>query len=163
MLPRPQAQIVSEQRSLGLLTLLTQCPVQGGFGDAEPGSDVLSGLQAPRCLSGVFRPSPYDGLKDVAQAASLGKFKGRLVFLRDLNALRATEVWLEGVPPGKISHLAGEARVTEVADLRKVLDEDKRLTLITGLLHTVRTGVRDDVVTMFCKRMAAIHKKALCS
>ncbi|MER5427308.1 transposase [Streptosporangium roseum] len=107
----------------------------------------------------VTRRSEYDGLKDVAQAASLGKFKGRLAFLRDLDALGATEVWLEGVPPGKISHFAGEARVTDVADLRKVLDEDKRLTLIASLLHTVRTGVRDDVVTMFCKRMAAIHKK----
>ncbi|MEV2272428.1 hypothetical protein [Nonomuraea africana] len=49
--------------------------------------------------------------------------------------------------------------MTDVADLRKVTDEDKRLTLIVSLLHTVRSGVRDDVVTMFCKRMAAIHKK----
>jgi hypothetical protein len=70
-----------------------------------------------------------------------------------------TELWLEGVPPGKIAHFAGEARVTDVADLRKVTAEDKRLTLIVSLVHTVRTGVRDDVVTMFCKRMATIHKK----
>ncbi|MEV4250695.1 hypothetical protein AB0J63_45785 [Streptosporangium canum] len=107
----------------------------------------------------VTRRSEYDGLKDVAQAASLGKFKGRLAFLRALDALGPTEVWLEGVPPGKVAHFAGEARVTDVADLRKVADEDKRLTLIVGLLHTVRIGVRDDVVTMFCKRIAAIHKK----
>ncbi|MET8051535.1 hypothetical protein ABZU75_28430 [Streptosporangium sp. NPDC005286] len=107
----------------------------------------------------VTRRSEYDGLKSVAQAASLGKFKGRLAFLRDLDALGHTEVWVEGVPAGKVAHFAGEARVTDVADLRKVLDEDKRLTLIVSLLHTVRTGVRDDVVTMFCKRMAAIHKK----
>lgn len=40
-----------------------------------------------------------------------------------------------------------------------MLDEDKRLTLIVSLLHTVRTGVRDDAVTMFCKRIATIHKK----
>ena len=107
----------------------------------------------------VTRRSEYDRLKDVAQAASLGKFKARLAFLRNLDALGPTEAWLEGVPPGKIAHFAGEARVTDVADLRKVLDEDKRLTLIVSLLHTVRTGVRDDVVTMFCKRIAAIHKK----
>ncbi|GGU04672.1 hypothetical protein [Actinomadura citrea] len=49
--------------------------------------------------------------------------------------------------------------MTDVADLRKVLDEDKRLTLIVSLLHRARTGVRDDVVTMFCKRLASIHKK----
>lgn len=107
----------------------------------------------------ITRRSEFDGLKDVAQAASLNKFKGRLAFLRELDGLGPTEVWLEGIPPGKIAHFAGEARVTDVADLRKVLDEDKRLTLIVSLLHTVRTGVRDDVVTMFCKRMATIHKK----
>ncbi|GAA3532850.1 Tn3 family transposase [Nonomuraea rosea] len=107
----------------------------------------------------VTRRSEYDALKDVAQAASLGKFKARLAFLQNLDALGSTEKWLEAIPPGKIAHFAGEARVTDVADLRKVLDEDKRLTLIVSLLHTVRTGVRDDVVTMFCKRMAAIHKK----
>ncbi|MEU8151642.1 Tn3 family transposase [Nonomuraea sp. NPDC048901] len=107
----------------------------------------------------VTRRSEYDGLKDVAQAASLGKFKARLAFLQNLDALGPTEKWVEAIPPGKVAHFAGEARVTDVADLRKVLDEDKRLTLIVSLLHTVRTGVRDDVVTMFCKRIAAIHKR----
>ncbi|MGP3921216.1 Tn3 family transposase [Nonomuraea sp. 10N515B] len=106
----------------------------------------------------ITRRSEFDGLKDVAQAASLNKFKGRLAFLRELDGL-GPEEWLKGIPPGKIAHFAGEARVTDVADLRKVLDEDKRLTLIVSLLHTVRTGVRDDVVTMFCKRIATIHKK----
>jgi hypothetical protein len=47
----------------------------------------------------------------------------------------------------------------DVTDLRKVLNEDKRLTLIASLVHVVRAGVRDDVVAMFCKRMAAIHQK----
>ncbi|MEV0353508.1 DUF4158 domain-containing protein [Nonomuraea sp. NPDC050680] len=80
----------------------------------------------------ITRRSEYDGLKDVAQAASLNKFKGRLAFLHELDGLGPTEVWLEGVPPGKIAHFAGEARVTDIADLRKVLDEDKRLTLIVS-------------------------------
>ena len=57
-------------------------------------------------------------------------------------------MWLDGVPPGKIAHFAGEARVTDAADMKKITNEDKRLTLIVSLVHTVRTGVRDDVVTM---------------
>jgi hypothetical protein len=32
--------------------------------------------------------------------------------------------------------------------MKKITNEDKRLTLIVSLVHTVRTGVRDDVVTM---------------
>jgi hypothetical protein len=107
----------------------------------------------------VTRRSEFDRLKDVAKAAALGKFKQRLELLADIDAIGPTEAWLEGIPPGKIAHFAGEARVTDIADLRKVLNEDKRLTLIASLVHVVRAGVRDDVVTMFCKRMAAIHQK----
>jgi hypothetical protein len=108
----------------------------------------------------VARRSEFDRLKDVAKAASLGKFKQRLELLADIDAIGPTEAWLEGIPPGKIAHFAGEARVTDIADLRTVLNEDKRLTLIASLVHVVRAGVRDDVVTMFCKWMAAIHQKA---
>jgi hypothetical protein len=106
----------------------------------------------------VTRRSEFDRLKDPAKAATLGKFKTRLAYLQALDALGPTESWLDGVPPGKIAHFAGEAKVTDVADLRKV-GKDKRLTLMACLLHTTRTAARDEVVTMFCKRMATIHKK----
>ncbi len=106
----------------------------------------------------VSRRSEFDRLKDVAKAASLSKFKERLALLADIEAIGPAGAWLQGVPPGKIGHFAGEARVTDAADMRKVT-EDKRLTLIASLVHTAATGVRDDVVTMFCKRMAAIHKR----
>ena len=94
----------------------------------------------------------------MAKAASLGKFRQRLELLAVIDAIGPTGAWLEGVPPGKVAHFAGEARVTDIADMRKV-GEDKRLTLVASLVHVVRAGVRDDVVTMFCKRMAAIHHK----
>ncbi|MFC5747539.1 Tn3 family transposase [Actinomadura rugatobispora] len=104
------------------------------------------------------RRSEFDRLKDVAKAASLGKFKQRLALLADLDAIGPTGVWLEGVPAGKVAHFAGEARVTDASDMRKV-GTDKQLTLLAGFVHTVATEVRDDVVTMFCKRIAAIHKR----
>jgi Domain of unknown function (DUF4158) len=107
----------------------------------------------------VTRRSGFDRLKDVAKSASLGKFRLRLGLLADIDALGPAGEWLDGVPPGKVAHFAGEARVTDLADLRKIQDEGKRLTLVASLVHVVRAGVRDDVVTMFCKRMAAIHKK----
>ena len=58
----------------------------------------------------------------MAKAASLGKFKQRLELLADIDAIGQAEAWLEGIPPGKIAHFAGEARVTDIADLRKVLN-----------------------------------------
>ncbi|GLW11580.1 hypothetical protein Misp01_67080 [Microtetraspora sp. NBRC 13810] len=58
----------------------------------------------------------YDGLKDVAQAASLGKFKGRLAFLRDLDALGAREaLGLEQQAGGHSGDAAGQGVVAERA------------------------------------------------
>jgi hypothetical protein len=105
------------------------------------------------------RRSEFDRMKDSAQAATLGKFKDRLAHLTGLDALGPTEEWLDGIPPGKIAHFDGEARVTDAADMRKVLNDDKRLTLLISLVHECRTSARDEVVTMFCKRMATLHKK----
>jgi len=127
--------------------------VAGRIGDADRARLARLLLVDP-----VTRRSGLDRLKDPARAATLGKFKLRLTHLQTLDALGPTEAWLGGVPPGKIAHFAGEAKVTDVADLRKV-GEDKRLTLVVCLLHTTRTAARDEVVTMFCKRMATIHKK----
>lgn len=58
----------------------------------------------------VSRRSEFDRLKDVAKAASLGKFKERLALLAEIDAIGPTGEWLEGVPAGKAAHFAGEAR-----------------------------------------------------
>ena len=47
-----------------------------------------------------MRRSEFDRLKDVAKAASLGKFKQRLELLAVIDAIGPTEAWLEGLPPG---------------------------------------------------------------
>jgi hypothetical protein len=102
--------------------------------------------------------SEFDRLKTPAKAATLGKFKLRLAHLQALDELGATEQWLDGIPATKIAHFAGEARVTDVGDMRDNGDA-KRLTLLASLIHECRTSARDEVATMFCKRMAVIHKK----
>jgi hypothetical protein len=71
----------------------------------------------------ISRRSEFDRLKDVAKAASLNKFKERLDLLADIDAIGPAEVWLEGLPPGKIAHSPGEARVTDAADLKKITRE----------------------------------------
>jgi hypothetical protein len=103
--------------------------------------------------------SAFDAFKAPPKAATLGKFKQRLAHLAQLDALGPTEEWLKGLPPGKISHFAGEARVTDVADFVKIKNEAKRLTLLASLIHVLRIAARDEVTEMFCKRMATIHRK----
>jgi TnpA family transposase len=114
-------------------------------------------LQRLLVVDPITRRSEFDRLKAPAQAPSLGKFKARLEHLGSLDGLGPTEVWLSGVPPGKVGHFAGEARVTDAADLRKVGD-DKRLALLISLVHERRTAARDEVAEMFCKRLAKLHK-----
>jgi hypothetical protein len=73
--------------------------------------------------------------------------------------LGPTQEWLAGIPPGKITHFAGEAAVADAGELADV-GEEKRLTLLACLVHTALIRARDEVVSMFCKRMAVITKKA---
>ncbi|MFI6512777.1 hypothetical protein ACIBCT_34680 [Streptosporangium sp. NPDC050855] len=60
------------------------------------------------------------------------------------------------MPPGKVGHFAGKAHVTDVAGMRRV-GTGKQPTSSAGFVHTAAAGARDDVVTMFCKRTAAVH------
>jgi hypothetical protein len=58
-----------------------------------------------------------------------------------------TEFWLEGIPPAKIAHFAGEARVLDAAELRDV-NLPKRLALLACLVHTTRVRGRDEPAGM---------------
>lgn len=71
-------------------------------------------------LDSTSRRSEFDRLKSPAKAATLSKFKLRLAHLQYLDALGETGQWLAGIPATKIAHFAGEARVTDVGDLRMV-------------------------------------------
>jgi TnpA family transposase len=125
---------------------------------ARPGWPERARLDRLLLVDPATRRSEFDRVKTPAQAATLGKFKARLAHLQGLDAIGPTEVWLEGVPPGKVAHFAGQAQVANVDDMRKV-GEAKRVALLVSLLHRQRVEARDEVVTMFCKRMAALHKK----
>ncbi len=136
--------------------------VNGGFHrlvagrlDAAARARVLELLVVdPLC-----RRSGLAQLTQPAPKATVTRLKRHLALLRWLDELGPTEVWLAGVPSGKIAHFAGEAAVADAAELRDV-GLEKRLTLLVCLIHTARIRARDEVVTMFCKRMAAITKKA---
>ena len=116
------------------------------------------GLDRLMVVDPATRRSGFDRLKDPPKAATLGKFKQRLQHMQELDALGPTEAWLKGIPPGKIGHFAGEARVTGVEDFVRI-GEAKRLTLLASLIHVLRAAARDEVTDMFCKRMAIIHRK----
>jgi hypothetical protein len=107
----------------------------------------------------LSRRSGLVKLTAAAPKATVSRLKQHVALLCWLDGLGPTEEWLDGIPPVKIAHFAGEAAVLDADELPGV-GEDKRLTLLACLIHTARTRARDEVVTMFCKRMAVITKKA---
>ncbi|MFH8683608.1 hypothetical protein [Streptomyces lydicus] len=66
---------------------------------------------------------------------------------------------MDGVAAGKVTDFAGEADASEAADLRDFVPV-KRIALVAALTHRARMWVRDDLATMFCKRVAMKIKKA---
>ncbi|WP_224389036.1 DUF4158 domain-containing protein [Pseudonocardia sp. ICBG1293] len=147
--------------TLDAMAATIRAEINGGFFAmvaSRPDRVERARLERLLVVDPATRRSKFDRIKTPAQAATLGKFKQRLAHLQALDAIGPTERWLEGVPPGKVAHFAGEARVANVDDMRKT-GEAKRLTLLVSLVHQQRVEARDEVVTMFCKRMAALHKK----
>ena len=65
------------------------------------------GLARLMVVDPATRRSAFDALKAPPKAATLGKFKQRLQYMLELDALGPTEVWLQGIPPGKIGHAPG--------------------------------------------------------
>jgi hypothetical protein len=61
--------------------------------------------------------------------------------------------------PAKVADFAGEAEAQDSGTLKDYA-EDKRVALIACLAAKARMRARDDLATMFCKRMAAKVKKA---
>ncbi|MFE2586393.1 hypothetical protein [Streptomyces sp. NPDC059378] len=66
---------------------------------------------------------------------------------------------MDGVAAGKVTDFAGEADAADVAELRDYRSV-KRIALVACLVHKARMRVRDDLATMFCKRVATKVKKA---
>jgi len=104
------------------------------------------------------RRSPFDELKWSARRPSLSRLKEHTQTLIRLDEIGATDQWLGDLAPVKASHFAGEARVLDASDMRKI-SETKRLALLVCLVHQARIRGRDELAEMVCRRMATIHKR----
>ncbi|KQX26847.1 hypothetical protein ASD97_38130 [Streptomyces sp. Root63] len=101
----------------------------------------------------------YNRLKKPAQGPTWSHFKNLAKRLEWVDGLGDTGAWMDDVAAGKITDFAGEADAADVAELRDYKPV-KRLALVACLTHKARMRVRDDLATMFCKRVAMKIKKA---
>jgi hypothetical protein len=101
----------------------------------------------------------FNALKQNPGRATWSNFKRLKGHLEWVDGLGDAGKWLEGVASAKVADFAGEAEAQDAATLKDYA-EDKRVALIACLAAKARMRARDDLATMFCKRMAAKVKKA---
>jgi Domain of unknown function (DUF4158) len=101
----------------------------------------------------------FNRLKKPAKGPTWSHFKNLTKRLEWLDGLGDTDVWMDGVAAGKITDFAGEADAADASELRDFAPV-KRIALVAALTHKARMRVRDDLATMFCKRVATKIKKA---
>lgn len=123
---------------------------------SETDRAVLTGLLR---VDPVTRRSLFDELKRTAAAATVSRFREHAAHLSWLDGLGTTDEWMAAVPPAKVCHFAAVARVSNAGDIREMA-ASKQIVFIASLLHIARVRGRDDLATMYCKRMASIHKQA---
>ncbi|MFJ4741077.1 Tn3 family transposase [Streptomyces sp. NPDC088775] len=122
----------------------------------EADRERLLALLSEKDASGTTR---FNRLKQSAKAPTWSHFRAQAEHLGWVDELGETGVWLAGVASGKIADFAGEADAADAPGLRDV-GLVKRLALLVCLLHKARMRARDDLTTMFCKRIALQVKRA---
>lgn len=101
----------------------------------------------------------FNRLKKPAKGPTWSHFRNLARRLEWVDELGDTSVWMESVATGKITDFAGEADAADASELRDYAPI-KQIALIACLTHKARMRVRDDLATMFCKRVATKMKKA---
>jgi hypothetical protein len=116
-------------------------------------------LRVNSLLEVVDGKSGFDGLKQAAGKASWSRFRAQVAHLRWVDSLGDARRWVEGIAESKIADFAGEAAAADAAVMRDVA-QPKRTALVACLVHVAQTRARDELAELFCKRMAAITKRA---
>ena len=98
-------------------------------------------------------------LKDAPKKPSLTHLDLLLDHLAWLESLGEVESPLHSLAPALVQHFATEAKALYAGEMRE-MRAPKRYTLLLCLIHRMRVRTRDDLVEMFLKRMATIHKQA---
>lgn len=123
---------------------------------SEAHRERLLALLSEKDESGTTK---YNRLKRSAKAPTWSHFRAQAEHLGWVDGLGETVVWLTGVASGKITDFAGEADAADAPGLRDY-NLVKRLALMVCLVHKARMRARDDLTTMFCKRVALQVKRA---
>ncbi len=104
--------------------------------------------------------TPFTQMKAFPKKATLTQVRKWAARLSWLEEIMDAPSLLDGIANSKIKQFAAHAHALEVGDMLDVKDEPKRYTLLLCLLYQMQIQTRDQLVTMFLKRIRHIHNAA---
>jgi hypothetical protein len=107
----------------------------------------------------VQRRSPYNDLKQLPKRPTRNHLNDLLTHLIWLDSLGEVKPYLDSLTSAKIQHFAAEAKALDAAELKEI-GQNKRITLLLCLIYSAQVQARDNLVSMFLKRMRTIHNKS---
>ena len=106
------------------------------------------------------RLTDFNRIKQVPNKATLKQMNLWSMCLKWLCSIIDPEIFLKNIAHTKIRQFAAEASVMEVGDLKDIVSAEKRHALLLCFIHQAQVQTRDQLVTMFLKRMRRTHNRA---
>ena len=104
----------------------------------------------------AFRTT-YNSLKQLPKKPTLAHLQELLAHLEWLLGLGSFDSAVNDIPPLKIKHFAGEAKVLDAGEL-KDFNEPKRYALLVCLIRHAHIKTCDAIAGMFIRRIAKLHQ-----
>ena len=122
-------------------------------------AEATARLQALLDAKLAPRRTNFQTIKDPPESATVGHLRALELKLAWLLTLEDTDRLLAEVPAAKRQHFAAEALALDAGAMNDI-KPPKRYTLLLCLIHQARVTTRDDLVSMFIKRMRGIQHDA---
>jgi hypothetical protein len=102
----------------------------------------------------------FTRLKSLPAKSSLKWIRRWERHLKRLEAILNPQPFIAALPVTKIEQFASQAYQMEISDMVGVTTKTKRYTLLLCFLHQMQVRTRDQLTTMYLKRMRLLHNNA---
>ena len=99
-------------------------------------------------------------LKALPRTASLQSVRSWEKHLAWLESILDPQPLIAGLASAKVEQFAAQAYQMEISDIQGVWTQKRRYTLLLCLLHQMQVRTRDQLVTMYLKRIHLLHNRA---
>lgn len=106
------------------------------------------------------RRTEFNRIKQMPGRATLKQMKAWSVRLDWLYEIIVPDEFIRDVPHTKVRQFAAEASALEAGDMKDIRNAPKRYALLLCFIHQALVQTRDELVTMFLKRMRRTHNTA---